>query len=338
MKNLINPGGPHQHRTRRKVLIEALAAALFGAGFSAQAQSGDYPAKAVTFIIPYPPGGLGDAACRRLALRLSDIWKVPVPVENKPGAAGLLGAGIVAKAPADGYTLMYTIPETLSITKAARQNPGFDPVGDFQPISLSVLSSVVLTVPADSPYKTFKDFIDYAKKNPGKLNFGIQGTGSGFHLALEALKAAATVDIIAVPYKGAAPAMVDLLGGRLDAMMVSTSVTMPHVQAGKLRNIAIASKDRIAQAPGVPTIGETYPGYDFPVGLAVFVRNGTPKPIADKLTADIRRVMNEPAMVDWLASVASVTSNITPDEFRVRIAREVPTYQQLMDKAGIKLE
>ena len=338
MKNLINPGGPHQHRTRRKVLIEALAAALFGAGFSAQAQSGDYPAKAVTFIIPYPPGGLGDAACRRLALRLSDIWKVPVPVENKPGAAGLLGAGIVAKAPADGYTLMYTIPETLSITKAARQNPGFDPVGDFQPISLSVLSSVVLTVPADSPHKTFKDFIDYAKKNPGKLNFGIQGTGSGFHLALEALKAAATVDIIAVPYKGAAPAMVDLLGGRLDAMMVSTSVTMPHVQAGKLRNIAIASKDRIAQAPGVPTIGETYPGYDFPVGLAVFVRNGTPKPIADKLTADIRRVMNEPAMVDWLASVASVTSNITPDEFRVRIAREVPTYQQLMDKAGIKLE
>ena len=338
MKNLINPGGPHQHRTRRKVLIEALAAALFGAGFSAQAQSGDYPAKAVTFIIPYPPGGLGDAACRRLALRLSDIWKVPVPVENKPGAAGLLGAGIVAKAPADGYTLMYTIPETLSITKAARQNPGFDPVGDFQPISLSALSSVVLTVPADSPHKTFKDFIDYAKKNPGKLNFGIQGTGSGFHLALEALKAAATVDIIAVPYKGAAPAMVDLLGGRLDAMMVSTSVTMPHVQAGKLRNIAIASKDRIAQAPGVPTIGETYPGYDFPVGLAVFVRNGTPKPIADKLTADIRRVMNEPAMVDWLASVASVTSNITPDEFRVRIAREVPTYQQLMDKAGIKLE
>jgi len=338
MKNLINPGGPRQHRTRRKVLIEALAAGLVGAGFSAQAQSGDYPAKAVTFIIPYPPGGLGDAACRRLALRLSDIWKVPVPVENKPGAAGLLGAGIVAKAPADGYTLMYTIPETLSITKAARQNPGFDPVGDFQPISLSVLSSVVLTVPADSPHKTFKDFIDYAKKNPGKLNFGIQGTGSGFHLALEALKAAAAVDIIAVPYKGAAPAMVDLLGGRLDAMMVSTSVTMPHVQAGKLRNIAIASKDRIAQAPGVPTIGETYPGYDFPVGLAVFVRNGTPKPIADKLTADIRRVMNEPAMVDWLASVASVTSNITPDEFRVRIAREVPTYQQLMDKAGIKLE
>ena len=219
MKNLINPGGPRQHRTRRKVLIEALAAGLVGAGFSAQAQSGDYPAKAVTFIIPYPPGGLGDAACRRLALRLSDIWKVPVPVENKPGAAGLLGAGIVAKAPADGYTLMYTIPETLSITKAARQNPGFDPVGDFQPIPLSVLSSVVLTVPADSPHKTFKDFIDYAKKNPGKLNFGIQGTGSGFHLALEALKAAAAVDIIAVPYKGAAPAMIDLLGGRLDAMM-----------------------------------------------------------------------------------------------------------------------
>ncbi len=323
---------------RRRILGAALAAGFAGAGLPAWGQSGEYPTKAVTIVIPYPPGGLGDAACRRMAQRLSDIWKVPVPVENKPGAAGLLGAGLVAKAPADGYTLMYTIPETLSITKAARQNPGFDPVGDFQPISLSVLSSVVLTVPADSPHKTFKDFIDYAKRNPGKLNFGIQGTGSGFHLALEALKAAAGVDITAVPYKGAAPTMADLLGGRLDAMMVSTSVTMPHVQAGKLRNIAVASKDRIPQAPGVPTIGETYPGYDFPVGLAVFVRSGTPKPIVDKLTVDIRRVMNEPAMVEWLATVASVTSNITPDEFKARIAKEVPAYQQLMDKAGIKLE
>ncbi|MGE4239080.1 Bug family tripartite tricarboxylate transporter substrate binding protein [Ramlibacter sp.] len=325
----------------RRALLLALACAA-GAGLPASfahAQSGDYPNKAVTFILPYPPGGLGDAIVRRLSLRLSEMWKVPVTVDNKPGAAGLLGAGLVAKAPADGYTLMYTIPETLSITKAAKQNVGFDPVNDFQPIALTALSSVVLTVPANSPHKTLKDFLDYAKKNPGKINFGVQGTGSGFHLALEQLKAVAGVDITAVPYKGAAPTMADLLGGRLDAMMVSTSVTMPHVQAGKLRNIAVASKDRVPQFPNIPTISESgYPGYDFPVGLAVFVRNGTPKPIVDKLSNDIRRVMHEPAMTEWLGTVFTATSNMTPDEFKARIAKEVQTYGQLIEKAHIKFE
>lgn len=325
----------------RRALVFALLCASGAAlpTFDAHAQAGDYPAKPVTFILPYTPGGLGDAVVRRLSQRLSEIWKVPVTVENKPGAAGLLGAGLVAKAPADGYTLMYTIPETLSITKAAKQSVGFDPVNDFQPIALTALSSVVLTVPADSPHKTLKDFLDFAKRNPGKLNFGVQGTGSGFHLALEQLKSVAGVDITAVPYKGAAPTMADLLGGRLDAMMVSTSVTVPHVQAGKLRNIAVASKDRVPQYPTIPTIAESgYPGYDFPVGLAVFVRNGTPKPIVDKLSTDIRRVMHEPAMTEWLASVMTVTSNITPDEFKARIAREVQTYGQLIEKANIKFE
>lgn len=326
-------------RTRRRVLRATLATGLAGAGLGAAAQTGEYPNRTVNIILPYPPGGLGDAAARRMAARLSEIWKVPVPVENKPGAAGLLGAGLVAKAPADGYTLMYTIPETLSITKAAKATPGFDPVGDFQPIALVALSSVVLTVPADSPHKTFKDFIDWARRNPGKMNFGIQGTGSGFHLALEQLKARAGLDITAVPYKGAAPAMVDLLGGRLDAMMVSTSVTVPHVKSGKLRVIAVASKDRVPQIPDVPTIAESgFPGYDFPVGLAVFVRAGTPKPIVDKLSTDIRRVMHEPPMIEWLTSVMTVTSNMTPDEFKARIAREVETFGVLIEKAGIRLE
>jgi tripartite-type tricarboxylate transporter receptor subunit TctC len=326
-------------QARRRMLSAALASGLAGFGVSAAAQQGDYPSRAVNIILPYPPGGLGDAAVRRMAARLSEIWKVPVTVENKPGAAGLLGAGLVAKAPADGYTLMYTIPETLSITKAAKSNPGFDPVEDFQPVALTALSSVVLTVPADSPHKTFKDFVDWAKKNPGKMNFGIQGTGSGFHLALEQLKSLAGLDITAVPYKGAAPAMVDLLGGRLDAMMVSTSVTVPHVKAGKLRVLAVASKDRVPQMPDVPTIAESgLPGYDFPVGLAVFVRAGTPKPIVDRLSSDIRRVMHEPPMIEWLTSVMTVTSNMTPDEFKARIASEVKTFGALIQKAGIRLE
>lgn len=324
----------------RRALSALLFSGLLGAAVPMAAQSqADYPSKPVTIVLPYPPGGLADATSRRLAQRLSEIWKVSVVVDSKPGAAGLLGAGLVAKAPADGYNLLFTIPETLSIAKAARTSAGFDPINDFQPVALTALSSTVLTVPADSPHKSFKDFMEFARKNPGKLNFGVQGTGSTFHLALEQLKAMSNTYITAIPYKGAAPALTDLLAGRLDGMIVSTSVTLPHVQAGKLRVIAIASKDRVPQMPGVPTIAESgYAGYDSPVGLGVLVRAGTPKPIVDKLSADIRRVMHEPSMVEWLSNVATVTSNITPEEFRARMQREVQTYGQLIDKAGIKLE
>lgn len=303
-----------------------------------RAQS-EWPGKPVTIVMPYPPGGLADNLSRRMAQRLSEIWKVSVVVENKPGAAGLMGAGLIARGPLDGQSVLFTIPETLSITKAARVQSGFDPITDLQPVALVALSSTVLTVPTASPHRTLKEFLDYARNHPGKLNFGVQGVGSSFHLALEQLKAMSGTDITAVPYKGAAPAVVDLLAGRLDGMIVSTSVTIPHVESGKLRVIAITSKDRIPQMPDIPTVAESgYAGYDSPVGLGVLVRAGTPRPIVDKLSTDIRRVMNEPAMLEYLGKVATVTSNITPDEFRARMQREVVTYAKLIETAGIKLE
>jgi len=325
---------------RRRVLGTSVAVLTIASAVPLLAQStAPWPSRSITMVLPYPPGGLGDAVARRLAQRLTEMWSVSVVVDNKPGAAGAIGAGLVAKAPADGYTMMYTIPETLSISKAAKLPLGFDPVNDFQPIAMSAMSSTVLTVPADSPHKTFRDFMEFARKNPGKLNFGVQGVGSTFHLALEQLKSVAGVDIMAVPYKGAAPAVTDLLAGRLDGMIVSTSVTIPHIQSGKLRVIAIASKDRVPLMPDIPTIAESgYPGYDNPVALAVFVRAGTPQAIVDRMAADIRLAMNEKPMVDWLASLHTVTSTMTPDEFKARIQREVQTYAQLIEKAGIKFE
>lgn len=325
-------------RLRRTLAVALAASLLAAASFAARAQ-GEWPVKPITMVLPYPPGGLADALSRRLSARLSESWKVSIIVDSRPGAGGLLGAGIVAKAPADGQTFLFTIPETLSITKAARSKQDFDPVEDFQPVALVALSSTVLTVPAASPHRSFAEFIDYAKKNPGKINFGIQGTGSGFHFALEQMKAMAGVDITPVPYKGAAPATVDLLAGRIDGMIVSTSVTLPHVQSGKLRVIAIASKDRVPQMPGVPTMSESgLPGYDMPVGLAIFLRAGTPAAIVNKAAAEIRRAMTEPPMAEYLASVAAVTSPLTPAELRDRIQREVRSYAQLIDRAGIKLE
>ena len=174
-------------RSLNSALLGALA--LGSVPLAAQGQQ-DFPTRAVTIILSYPPGGLGDSSARRLAQRLSEMWKVPVLVDGKPGAAGLLGAGIVAKAPADGHTILYIIPETLSVTKALRRTvAGFDPINDLQPVAITALSSTVLAVPFDSPHKTFKDLIAFARKNPGKLSFGIQGIGSAYHLAFEQLKA-----------------------------------------------------------------------------------------------------------------------------------------------------
>ena len=309
--------------------------ALASLPLPAQVQQ-EFPSKAVTIILSYPPGGLGDSSARRLAQRLSEMWKVPVLVDSKPGAAGLLGAGIVAKAPADGHTILYIIPETLSVTKALhRTAAGFDPINDLQPVAITALSSTVLVVPFDSPHKTFKDLIEFARRNPGKLNFGIQGIGSAYHLAFEQLKAMSGTEIMPVPYKGAGLAISDLLARRLDGMIFTTSIAIPYVQTDKLRVLAVASADRISQMPAVPTIAESgYPGYDAPVALATMVRAGTPRHIVDKLSADIRKVMHEPAMVEWLAQISTVTSNLTPEEFKARMQREIASYQRIIDKVG----
>lgn len=300
------------------------------------AQAQGFPDRAVTIHLGYPPGGLGDSASRKMAQRLSEIWKVPVVVANKPGAAGLLAASIVATGPADGYNLLYIIPETLSVTKALRRpSPGFDPIDDLQPVALTALSSTVLAVPFDSPHRSFKDLIEFARKNPGKLNFGIQGIGSAYHLSMENLKTMAGADITMVSYKGVGLAITDLLAGRLDGMVFTTSVAIPHLEARKLRVLAIASGERIAQLPGVPTIAESgFPGYDVSVGLSVMVRAGTPRPIVDKLSADIRQVMNEPDMVKWLATVSTVTTNLSPDEFRERMQREMAGFVRTIEKVG----
>ena len=314
------------------MVLVHMSALLFGGTAHAQ----NYPDRPVTIQGGYGPGGLGDNAARRMAQRLSEIWNVPVVVEPKPGAAGMLAAGSVIKAPADGYNLLYVIPETLSVTKALkRPTPGFDPIADLQPVSLVALSSSLLVVPTNSPHKSFKELIAYVQKNPDRLTFGVQGIGSVFHLSLEQLKAAAGADISLIPYKGVGQAVTDLLAERLDGMILSSAVALPHVQARKLRVLAVASEGRIPQMPEIPTIAESgFPGFAVPVGLSVMVRAGTPKHIVDKLSTDIRKVMAEPAMVDWLSSVSAVGTTLTPEEFRQRMRREIVQFQATIDRVG----
>lgn len=298
-----------------------------------------YPARSVTLINPYPPGGLADATARQLGIRLSILWKQPVIVDTRPGATGNLAATLVVGAPADGHTLLFTIPEALSITKASGASVGFDAAADLEPVALVALSSTVLVVNANSPIKSFADFMAYAKANPGKANFGSQGQGSSFHLALEELKALSGADIVHVPYKGAAAALTDLMAGRIDAMIATTTLAAPNVKSGKLRAIAVTSGERLSQFEGVPTVRESgFPRFEYPVGLGVFVRTGTPAALVERLNADIRKVMHDPSFVELLTQSASTTTDLTAAAFQKRWAQETEGYRQLIQKSKIRFD
>jgi tripartite-type tricarboxylate transporter receptor subunit TctC len=327
----------------KRLTLRAGLACLAGFALSAipmlvTAQSA-FPTRTVALITPYPPGGLADATARQLANRLGALWKQSVVVDTRAGANGNVAASIVAKSAPDGYALLFAIPEALAITKASGANVGFDPAADLTPVALVAESSSVLIVGADSPYKTFKEFMDAAAKSPGKLTFGSQGQGSQFHLALERLKLMSNTDIVHVPYKGAAPALTDLMGGRIDSMIATTTLAAPNVKAGKVRVLAITSGERLPQFPGIPTVAESgYAGFSFPVGLGVFVRAGTPPALVDRLNTDIRKVMHEPDMLEILAQSATITSDLTAAEYQARWTREAQELAQLISTAKIKFE
>ena len=323
------------HTIRRSVLT-FLATLALSAAVSAQSE---FPRKAVTLVNPYPPGGLADSTARQLATRLQALWKQTVIVDTRPGAAGNLAAAIVANSPPDGYTLLFTIPEALAITKASGAAVGFDPAADLEPVALVALSSTVLIVNANSPFMTFKDFMGHAAQKPGKLNFASQGQGSPFHLALEQLKGMSGTDILHVPYKGAALALTDLMAGRVDAMIATTTLAAPNVKAGKVRAIAVTSGQRLTQFEGVPTVAESgYAGFEYPVGLGIFVRAGTPRHLVERLNADIRKVMHEPTFLELLENSATVTTELSAGEFRARWTNELNKVQQLIKKSNIKFE
>lgn len=319
-----------------KKLAYFLALAVITGSVWAQAA---LPARTVTLVTPYPPGGLADSTARQLGMRLSSLWKQAVVVDSRPGAAGNIGAVVVATAPADGHTLLFTIPEALSITKASGASVGFDPAADLVPVALVALSSTVLIVNGNSPIKSFAEFMAHAKANPGKVNFGSQGQGSSFHLALEQLKVLSGTDIVHVPYKGAAAALTDLMAGRIDAMIATTALAAPNVKAGKVRAIAVTSGERLPQFEGVPTVRDSgYPNFEYPVGLGIFVRAGTPAAVVEKLNADIRKVMHDPAFIELLGQSATTTTDLTAAAFQKRWAQETEGYRQLIQKSKIRFD
>jgi tripartite-type tricarboxylate transporter receptor subunit TctC len=304
----------------------------------ATAQASDFPTKAIRIVVPFPPGGATDAAARLVAVKMAEHWGQPVLVDNRAGAGGNVGSELVAKSPADGYTLVMGVTGSHAINTSLYARMPYDPVADFVAISQVAVVPNVLVVHPSVPAKNLAELMALAKKEPGKLNYASLGNGTAAHLGMEMLKSEAGVDITHVPYKGSAPAVSDLLAGQVQMMVDGLPSALPHVKAGKLRAIALTSLHRAPSLPDLPTIAETYPGFYADAWSGLFAPKGTPQPVVDKLSAEVQRILKLPEVREKLAALGAEPVGSTQAEFAVHVKKEIGKWAKVVKTSGAKVD
>ncbi|CAN7227418.1 tripartite tricarboxylate transporter substrate binding protein [Variovorax paradoxus] len=321
-------------------LLRHLASTLLLAclPFAAAAQAGSFPDKPIRIVVPFPPGGATDAAARLVAVKMGEHWGQPVVVDNRAGAGGNVGSDLVAKAPADGYTLVMGVTGSHAINTSLYSRMPYDPVADFVAISQVAVVPNVLVVHPSVPAKNLAELVALAKKEPGKLNYASLGNGTAAHLGMEMLKSEAGVDITHVPYKGSAPAVSDLLAGQVQMMVDGLPSALPHVKAGKLRAIALTSLHRAPSLPGLPTIAETYPGFYADAWSGLFAPKGTPQPVVDKLSAEVQRILKLPDVREKLMALGAEPVGSTQAEFTAHVKREIDKWAKVVRTSGAKVD
>ena len=322
-------------RARRRAGA-AVALLLFAAG-PATAQE-DWPSRTIQIVVPYTPGTGGDLLARVLGPKLADRWKVSVVTDNRAGASGNIGTEFVAKAAPDGYTLLCTAT-SFGTNPAINRNLPFDPVKSFAPVIQLARSSVAVIVTPGLPAKSMRQFLDLARSEPGKLNYSSPGNGSPQHLAMELLKLDAHVDLVHVPYKGSGGALADLVGGHVQAMIVSLQTVAPYVQSGKLRMLAVMSAERSEAFPDVPTLKELgLPDLEVDTWYGVFAPAGTPKPVITKLNSELNAVLKEPDVRDLLAKQGMIAVGGSSERFGALVQSELKRWPRVVAAAGIKAD
>jgi len=325
---------------RRPLLTAALTlmAGLCTTGF-AQAQAADWPNKPVRWIVPFPPGGAMDAIARILGEKAGKTLGQTFVIENRAGAGGNIGADAVAKAPADGYTIMIT-SIGMATNKPLYNKLTYDPVKDFAPVSLlAVVPNVLVTNSTQPNIKTVADVIAAARKEPGKLTYASAGNGTSIHLAGEMFTSLAKLDMMHIPYKGSGPAVSDLLGGQVNYMFDSITSARNHIQSGKLRALAVTTAKRSKSLPNVPTMAEAgVTGYDVSPWFAVFAPAGTPKPIIAKLNKVLLDTMKQPDVIERLDAIGAEPVGSTPEALASHLTRESAMWTQLITERNIKLD
>ncbi len=319
--------------TRRTVLLATPALALSGSLARAQA----WPNRFVRLIVPYPAGGGADAIARIVGQRLFEVWGQQVLIENKGGAGGNIASDAAAKSPNDGYT-MYLGAEFLTTNPHVYPKLSYDPIADLQPVSAVVQYPTIVAVPKDSPAKTVQEFIAQAKSNPGRT-FGTPGHGTGPHLAGEMFKRAAGIELTHVPYRGAAPGLNDLVGGRIDSFFNNIAPVVPLMNSGQVRGLAVTTAKRSGAAPDVPTIAESgLPGYDVPGWYAIFVPAKSPPEIVAKMNTDINAALADATVKGKLEALGLFVGGSTPDALGSYVKTETAKWGPIIKAAGITIK
>lgn len=315
-----------------------LGSALIATAAGAQSPAQNYPNKPIHIVVTFTPGGAPDILARLIGERMSADWGQPVIVDNKPGAGGNLGADAVAKAPPDGYNLVLGTVGTHAINGALYQKMPYDMVKDFTPISLLATTPNILVVNNNVPAKTLKEFIDLGKKE-GKMTFASSGSGTSIHVSGELFKTMTGIDMEHIPYKGRASAIPDLLGGRVTMMFDNMPSSLPLVREGKLRALGVTSAQRSPAAPDIPTIAEAgLPGFEAVSWFALFAAPGTPKPVIDKLQAEVRKIIKSPEASKRLLDIGLEPVGSTADELATYQRNEITKWAKVVKDSGAKVD
>ena len=316
-------------------LLRLLAA--WGVCLAVQAQS--YPVKPVRIIIPYPPGGATDIFARLLAAKFSEAFGQQFVAEQRAGAAGVIGAEMAARAAPDGYTLWMGQASNLAINQHLMKKLPYDPLKDFTPISLVATSPNLLVVHPSLPVRSMKDLIALAKPKPGSINYASASSGSPGHLAAEYLKKVAAIDMVHVPYKGASPALLDVIAGQAQLYFTSPIAAQPYVQAGRVRQIAVTSAKRFPPLPQVPTVAESgYPDFDLASWWGLLAPAGVPAAIVSRLHAETLKAVENADTKARLASQGVMIVTSTPEQFATHIRNEIANWGRIVAASGARIE
>ena len=298
-----------------------------------------FPDRPVRFVVGFTPGGPSDILARALGAKLAEALGQPVVIENRPGAGGNLAADAVAKSPADGHTWLLGNNSILATNQSLYRNLPYDPARDFAPVALVALQPNVLVLNVEVPLRTVGELISFAKQNPGKLNYASSGAGAAAHLSGELFKAMAGVQMVHVPYKGAQPALTDLIAGQVQVMFATSASALPYVKAGRLRALAVTTAQRSALIPELPTVAEAgVPGFESITWHGVVVPAGTKMGLIEKLNFEVNRALAQKDFVERLSSLGAEVTIGTPKDFADYIAREIPKWAKVVKDSGAKAD
>ena len=320
-----------------RILIAATITACLAPAGMVSAQT--FPTKTVRIVVPQAPGGASDALARIIGQRLSERWQQPVVVENRAGAGGVIGTDLVAKSAPDGYTLLLAYDGTHAVNASLYKSLPFDPAKDFSAVATLAIVPFVLAVNASSPDKDVKEFIQRAKANPGKLNYGSAGNGSVNHLLGAMFSKGAQIQLVHVPYKGAAPAIADLIGGSVESVFTSIPSVVAHVQSGRVRALAVTSGRRSGALPNVPTISESaIPGFEVTPWFGLLAPGATPAEVVKRINDDVALLLTTKEVMEAFAAQGAEPFSTTPAAFNVLLRKDIEKWAVVVKETGAKID